>query len=102
MIIILRDLFCELCRHECKLIAQVQVVLNCIGISRQVKVKLHGKTCQRLIFSQLEKCVSVFDFVSLNLINKEIASCLCFVENVNDSEIFASEVVLDQIDSPFV
>jgi hypothetical protein len=77
-------------------------VLNCVGICRQVKVKLHEKTIQNFLSSRPKGSISVFDFASSSLINKKVTSCLCFVENVNDNKIIASEVVLDEMEPSLI
>jgi hypothetical protein len=87
---------CERCRCETvSMDAQVQVVLNCVGVCRQVKLRLHHRTLQRLVRSSRERFESVFDYISVELMCRELSSVLGFVESVYDTEIYVQELVLN-------
>lgn len=98
----LRSWVCNFCGtvSEIPLIKiQIQVILNCVGISRKFYLKLHKLTIKK--FFNTEDLIKKFteedesNFNISTLIDKQIGPVPSFITKINDSEIYAEEISLD-------
>ena len=78
----------------------MQVILNCVGVYRQVRAKLHPRTIQKYVSIENLMCMystghknEEFDISSL--LGRELGPLFCFIDSINDLEILAQELVLE-------
>ncbi len=92
------DWFCERCQSKDKnpiLNIEIMIVLNCVGICRLVKVKLHKNTIRK--FLPIDNFVKLHSEVDISgLIDKEISEPIaCFISKITDAEIYAEELSIE-------